>query len=74
MQCSDVVLAYNRPAKYNLSIYGPNKYKITPDDKYLLALHVLKNRFGELTIQWYRAEYEFMSLYEVDTPMCMNEF
>lgn len=68
MQCSDVVIAYNRPAKYNLSMYGPLKYHIMPHDKYLLAAHVLKNRFGELSVQWYNADYSTMSLVEAPEP------
>lgn len=68
-QCADVMIAYNRPAKYNLSVYGPLKYIITPTDKYLLAMHVLKNRFGETGIQWYKAEYALMTIVETETPM-----
>lgn len=74
MQCADVVLAYNRPAKYNLSMYGPLKYTITPADKYLLAAHVLKNRFGELSVQWYNADYATMSLVEADEPAVRGKF
>ena len=68
MQCADVMIAFNRPAKYNLSLYGPLKYIIRPEDKYLLAMHVLKNRFGELSIQWYNAEYSIMRLVERNAP------
>jgi len=68
LQCADVMVAWNRPAKYNLSVYGPLKYIITPDDKYLLAMHVLKNRFGDTGIQWYRAEYALMTVVETATP------
>jgi replicative DNA helicase len=69
LQCADVMIAYNRPAKYNLSLYGPQKYKITPLDKFLLAMHVLKNRFGEVGIQWFRAEYSTMNVVEAAEPM-----
>jgi replicative DNA helicase len=68
LQCADVMIAYNRPAKYNITRYGPQKYIITPLDKYLLAMHVLKNRFGETSIQWYKADYATMSVVETDTP------
>jgi hypothetical protein len=64
LQCADVMIAYNRPAKYNISYYGPNQYMITPSDKYLLAMHVLKNRYGEVGIQWYRANYAKMLVEE----------
>lgn len=68
-QCADVMIAYNRPAKYNLSLYGPLRYIITPTDKYLLAMHILKNRFGETGIQWYKAEYALMTITECEAPM-----
>lgn len=68
LQCADVMIAYNRPAKYNITRYGPMKYIITPLDKYLLAMHVLKNRFGETSIQWYKADYATMSVVETSTP------
>ena len=63
---ADVMIAFNRPAKYNLGLYGPNKYVI--DDKFLLAMHILKNRFGDVGIQWYRAEYAKMTIVEAPTP------
>lgn len=66
LQCADVMIAYNRPAKYNISMYGPQRYQI--DDKFLLAAHVLKNRFGETSIQWYKAHYNTMSIIEVPAP------
>jgi replicative DNA helicase len=66
LQCADVMIAYNRPAKYNISLYGPHRYEI--NDKYLLAMHVIKNRFGEPSIQWYRAQYETMSVVEAPIP------
>jgi replicative DNA helicase len=68
LQCADVMVAYNRPAKYNLNTYGPQKFIIGPADKYLLAMHILKNRFGETGIQWYRAEYSLMTILETGTP------
>lgn len=66
LQCADVMIAYNRPAKYNLALYGPQRYEIT--DKYLLAMHVLKNRFGEPAIYWYKAQYETMTITEAPVP------
>lgn len=68
LQCADVMVAYNRPAKYNISRYGPQKYIIGPSDKYLLAMHVLKNRFGETSIQWYKADYAKMEVVEALEP------
>lgn len=67
-QCADVMIAFNRPAKYNLHYYGNQQFVITPSDKYLLAMHVLKNRFGEVGIQWYKAEYAKMTILEAPEP------
>lgn len=74
MQGADVVIAYNRPAKYNLSMYGPLKHLIRPVDKFLLAGHVLKNRFGNLSVQWYNADYSTMSLEEAPEPDTREKF
>jgi replicative DNA helicase len=74
MQCADVMIAYNRPAKYNLSSYGPLRYIITPTDKYLLAMHVLKNRFGSIGVHWYKADYPTMSLQEAPEPSQKAKF
>lgn len=67
-QCCDVMIAYNRPAKYNLRFYGPMQYVIQDTDSNLLAAHVLKNRFGSLSIQWYRANYPTMTLNPAIAP------
>lgn len=70
MQSSDVVLAYNRPAKYHLATYGPEKFIIEPTDKYLIACHRMKDRLGgkEGHIDWYEANYPTMSLLEREAP------
>jgi replicative DNA helicase len=74
LQCADVMMAYNRPAKYNLSAYGPERFVITPLDKFLLAQHVLKNRFGETGLYWYKAEYATMNVVETPAPMRSSAF
>jgi replicative DNA helicase len=68
LQCADVMIAMNRPAKYNISLYGPNQYVIEPSMENYLALHVLKNRFGDVSVQWYYANYKIMGLEEVPAP------
>jgi replicative DNA helicase len=69
LQCADVMIAFNRPAKYNLSFYGPQRYEIRPEyDKFLLAMHVLKNRFGDTSIQWYKASYATMTISQTSEP------
>jgi hypothetical protein len=66
MQCSDVVVAFNRPAKYNLKYYGPEKFVIT--NKFQLAMHIIKNRLGTTDIIWYYADYPNMTLHEIKEP------
>jgi len=65
-QCSDIVIAYNMPSKYSLRYYGPEKYII--DDKFLIAAHVLKNRYGDTGIHWYKADYPTMRFIETSEP------
>lgn len=74
LQCADVMMAFNRPAKYNLAVYGPQRFEIKPSDKFLLASHVLKNRFGDVGIQWYRADYSVMSIVENPEPTIAPKF
>lgn len=69
LQCADVMIAYNRPAKYNINRYGPMKFILKETDKFLLAAHVLKNRFGDVGIHWYRAEYGKMRIVEAAEPV-----
>ena len=68
LQCADVMIAMNRPAKYNINTYGPKQYIIEPHMENYLALHVLKNRFGDVSVQWYYANYTVMALEEVAAP------
>ena len=68
MQGVDVAIAYNRPAKYQLKYYGPESYILDISDKYLIAAHILKNRFGELGLHWYKADYAKMQFIEVEPP------
>lgn len=68
LQCADVMIAMNRPAKYNISLYGPHQFIIEPSMENYLALHVLKNRFGDVSVQWYYANYKIMGLEEVPAP------
>lgn len=68
LQCSDVMIAVNKPSKQQLQIYGPHRWIIEPHMKDYLAFHVLKNRFGEPSIQWYHAHYKTMTLDEVAAP------
>lgn len=68
LQCSDVMIAVNKPSKQQVSIYGPQRWVIEPHMKDYLAFHILKNRFGDTSIQWYHAHYKTMTLEEVTAP------
>lgn len=72
LQCTDIMIAYNKPSKYNLAEYGPKRYQITPFMKNYAAAHVLKNRFGNTDILWYDFKYETMSIVEVPEPVKMT--
>ena len=69
-KCSDIQLAFNKPSKYSLGLYGPHKYILTEADKNLLACHVLKDRNGHEggKIHWYEALYNEMKIVERDAP------
>lgn len=68
LQCSDVMIAVNRPSNQNLNIYGPHRWLLEEGMKNYLAFHILKNRFGEPSIQWYHAFYNTMTIEEVAPP------
>lgn len=63
---TDVLMAFNRPAKYNLKWYGPEKYII--EDKDVLAAHVIKNRAGVTDLIWFKADYSTMTFNEIPEP------
>lgn len=65
LMCADVLIAFHRPGKYNIRLYGPFKYEV---GQYDIAAHVLKNRYGNVGIHWYTAEYHTMTLKEIDEP------
>ena len=66
LQHADLVFGINRPSKYNLRVYGPEKYQITRKH---IVIHYLKNRNGEAgQFSFFEEDFEHMKLYEVEPP------
>lgn len=66
LQHADVVIGINRPSKYNLPVYGPQKYIV---DKDLLCMHVLKNRNGNAPmLLFFKEDYGHMMIHEREEP------
>lgn len=66
LQHADLVLGINRPSKYNIRVYGPERYQVNPKH---IILHYLKNRNGQAgKFSFFEEDFEHMRLYEVDTP------
>lgn len=66
LQHADVVFGINRPSKYNLRVYGPEKYQVGPKH---IVIHYLKNRNGQAgQFSFFEEDFEHMRLYEVEPP------
>lgn len=66
LQHADIVLGINRPSKYNLRVYGPEKYQVSPKH---IVVHYLKNRNGQAgQFSFFEEDFQHMKLYEVDPP------
>ena len=66
LQHADLVLGINRPSKYNLRTYGPERYQVNPKH---IVLHYLKNRNGQAgKFSFFEEDFEHMRLYEVEPP------
>ena len=66
LQHADTVVGVKRPLKYNIKIYGPEKYII--NDRDTMAFHFLKCRNGETGIAWFKGDFGRMQVVEIDTP------
>jgi len=66
LQHADFVVGINRPWKYNVKKYGPDKY-IIQDDR-VLVMHVLKARNGNTGMSFMRSEYDKMRIVETEAP------
>ncbi len=66
LQHADLVVGLNRPAKQKIKYYGPDRY-IIEDDK-TLVMHFLKARNGDNRMSFFKAQFEKMSIIEMETP------
>tara|TARA_R110002126_G_scaffold187106_3_gene335647 strand:- start:1725 stop:2717 length:993 start_codon:yes stop_codon:yes gene_type:complete len=66
LQHADTVIGINRPGKQKIRFYGPDRYII--DNDRVLVLHFLKCRNGDTRLSFFKAEFERMSISEMDTP------
>jgi replicative DNA helicase len=66
LQHADIVMGINRPSKYNLKVYGPEKYQVTPKH---IIVHYLKNRNNPAgKFSFFEEDFQHMKLYEVEPP------
>jgi replicative DNA helicase len=66
MQHADMVVGVNRPAKRNITAYGPSKFIIA--DESVLVWHFLKCRSGDTGLSFFKAEFDKMRVVEMPTP------
>ena len=67
MQHADVVVGMNRPAKFNITVYGPGKHMI-PDHN-IVVWHMIKTRYSEPgNMLWFKLDGKLMKLIEIQEP------
>jgi len=66
LQHADLVLGINRPAKQKIKFYGPDRFII--EDMNTLVLHFLKCRNGDTRMSFFKAQFERMSIVEMESP------
>jgi len=66
LQHADTVVGLNRPGKQRIEYYGPDKFQIR-DDK-ILVMHFIKCRNGDNRMSFFNAEFERMTITEMDAP------
>jgi len=67
LQHADLLVGMNRPAKYNITQYGPNRYVI--HNKNVMAIHFLKLRNGEPRLSFFEIQPTTMTFKEIPTPI-----
>ncbi len=66
LQHADLVLGLNKPSKYNLNVYGPERHQVKPNH---IVLHYLKNRNGEAgKFSFFEEDFAHGRLYQVEAP------
>lgn len=62
LQFTDILIGINRPAKYGLNVYGPEKI---PVDINTLAIHFLKVRNGDPRLTMFKAEFAKSKIHQI---------
>lgn len=62
LQFTDILIGINRPAKYGLPFYGPDKIPVDLDT---LAVHFLKVRNGEPCLTLFRADFAKSKIHQI---------
>ena len=62
LQFTDILIGINRPAKYGLTSYGPEKIPVDMDT---LAVHFLKVRNGEPRLTLFRADFAKSKIHQI---------
>ena len=62
LQFTDILIGINRPAKYGLTVYGPEKIPVDMDT---LAVHFLKVRTGEPRLTMFRADFAKSKIHQI---------
>ncbi len=66
LQNADIVVGMHRPARKQITKYGPSCYII--DDEYVIVMHYFKVRNGVPGMSFFRGEFYKMQIIEIDTP------
>lgn len=67
LQHADFLGILNRPSDFNMKLYGPERYVVPENGKYV-AFHLLKNRSGEQSIIHLNANYQNYEFIEMTEP------
>jgi replicative DNA helicase len=67
LQHADNVIGLNRPGKQKIRFYGTERYIINKDP-FILAMHFLKSRNGEIGLAFFRTEFEKMMIHPIPAP------
>lgn len=67
LQHADNLIGINRPGKYKIRYYGPDRFII--DDEDTLVWHFLKSRNGDLRMSFFKAEFSKMEIKEMQPPL-----
>ena len=62
LQFTDILIGINRPAKYGLPFYGPDKIPVDLDT---LAVHFLKVRNGEPCLTLFKADFAKSKIHQI---------